>query len=239
MNSFPFFCAPALEYLAPEYILDKRCGPESDVFSLGCLLYALHSNDGKSPLECGGNLHLWNEKVGKLGSVPYFEIRGDAAGLIRRMISRTGRIGLGQVEGERYFDDVLVGTITFLDSFAEKGMDKGINLVAQSEKVQFLKGMVRVLPEFSTRYDTLINPRLMKQKLLPKLLEELKDKQLIPFILPNLFWILDRVEPHEFVSIALPRFKDIFKIIDPPQSVCPCCIYLVRLSYFFLEWIYF
>jgi SCY1-like protein 2 len=71
--------------------------------------------------------------------------------------------------------------------------------------------MVRVLPEFSTR--------LMKQKLLPKLLEELKDKQLIPFILPNLFWILDRVEPHEFVSIALPRLKGIFRMIDPPQTI--------------------
>lgn len=123
MHTFPFFCAPALEYLAPEYILDQRCDSSSDVFSLGCVLYAI-SGGGKSPLECDGHMNIWREKIAGLGRVPYFNIGGDAANLIRRMIVRNpgGRIGLGEVEKSSFFDSVLVNTITFLDSFAEKGI---------------------------------------------------------------------------------------------------------------------
>lgn len=122
MNSFPFFCAPALEYLAPEYLLEQRCDAGSDIFSLGCILYAL-CGDGTSPLECN-SIHSWKEKVAKLERISYREIRDDAANLIKRMIARSpgARIGLKDVEQSGYFDNVLVNTIGFLDTFAEKGL---------------------------------------------------------------------------------------------------------------------
>jgi len=50
---------------APEYLFDNTCDPRSDVFSLGCLLYALF-NLGKSPLDCDGDVKVYKAKLEKL-----------------------------------------------------------------------------------------------------------------------------------------------------------------------------
>ncbi|RWS01792.1 SCY1-like protein 2, partial [Dinothrombium tinctorium] len=50
-TKLPKLAQPDLDFIAPEIQLHSNCSPQSDMFSLGLLIYALY-NKGRSPLEC-------------------------------------------------------------------------------------------------------------------------------------------------------------------------------------------
>jgi SCY1-like protein 2 len=79
-----------------------------------------------------------------------------------------------EFQESEYFDNILVSTIRFLEGFPAK---------TPSEKSQFLRGLIRVLPSFPKS--------VMEKKVLPALLEEMKDKELISLILHNVFKIIE------------------------------------------------
>ncbi|KAJ3125212.1 hypothetical protein HK098_000523 [Nowakowskiella sp. JEL0407] len=163
LGGFAPYCSPTLDYLAPECVLDDQCDTYSDIWSLGCLIYAIFNN-ARSPIECHDNMHSYRDKVERILSVKF-----DLSNLPTQL--------------------------------------HGSPLV---EKAQFLKGLVNVLPQFS---DKLIN-----RKLLPFLLREMKDLPIVPFLLPSIFKICDKLTPEEFTSKVLPSLKSLFKITDPPQA---------------------
>lgn len=215
---YPPYCSPSLNYLAPEYVLQGNGGVQSDVWSLGCVIYALY-HAGESPVKCGDNMYDYKRIinsasldirfVGAVGS----ELRGLINGCL--VMNPQQRISVDALLNSPFFDTLLISTIKFLDSFVEK---------TQAEKVAFLKGLVRVLPQFSMR--------LVQQKILPCLLQELKDRLMTPFILPCLFWVGDRVTESEFCEGVLPDLKRVFGFVgisrhyntttiylDPPQAL--------------------
>lgn len=49
--------------IAPEYILDSLLTPSNDLYSLGCLLYAVHLGNGKPPFRCRDSIHGVRECV--------------------------------------------------------------------------------------------------------------------------------------------------------------------------------
>lgn len=87
------------------------------------------------------------------------------------------------------------------DNFAGKAKD---------ERVQFLKGLLKILDQFSDR--------LLRRKVLPALLELMNDRTLLPFILPNVFAISKTLSSIEFTSNVLPKLKPLFNVQDPPQN---------------------
>ena len=56
--------AAANERPAPEYALDEVLDPASDMYSLGCLIYAVHCK-GNPPFKNHGNLASLRENAGK------------------------------------------------------------------------------------------------------------------------------------------------------------------------------
>lgn len=94
-----------------------------------------------------------------------------------------------------YFDNILVSTIRFLDAFPAK---------TPNEKAQFMRGLNKVLPSFPKS--------VMEKKVLPALLEELKDRDLISLILQNVFRIMDLLPSSKrvFSEKVRPRLKEIF-----------------------------
>lgn len=102
-----------------------------------------------------------------------------------------------------YFNNILTQTLKFLerDNFAGKSRD---------ERVQFLKGLLKILGQFSDR--------LLRRKVLPALLELMNDRTLLPFILPNVFLISKNLSSIEFTNTVLPKLKPLFGIQDPPQN---------------------
>ena len=85
-------------------------------------------------------------------------------------------------QSSRYFSSILVSTLRFLDrdTFAAK---------PREEQASFLKGLLKVLPQFSDK--------VIKRKILPSLLEETRKNMLVPFLLPCIFHIgqkMDKVD---------------------------------------------
>lgn len=130
------------------------------------MIYAL-INKGESLVDARQNLYSFRQAIEK-GSFEANFGRGNAPtglkDLIRAMVKRYPhhRITIPEIQNSAYFDNILISTIKFLDSFVEK---------TQIEKAQFLKGLTRVLPQFSER--------LISRKILPSLLNELKDKLMV------------------------------------------------------------
>jgi len=51
------------------------------------------------------------------------------------------------------------------------------------------------------------------------LLEEMKDTQLLPYLLPNIFAIANIISANQFASLVLPKLKPLFALKDPPQCM--------------------
>lgn len=92
-----------------------------------------------------------------------------------------------------YFDNILVSTLRFLDTFPAK---------TPSEKAAFMRGLTKILSQF---------PRsVLEKKILPGLVEELRDGSLLALILPNIFIIVENAQPKIFSEKVLKRLKEVF-----------------------------
>ena len=95
----------------------------------------------------------------------------------------------------QFFDNILVSSIRFLDALPAK---------TPNEKSQFMRGLPKILDQF---------PRsVLDKKVLPALLEETKDKELLSLILQNVFKII-KILPSGKRAMAdkiLPQLRDTF-----------------------------
>jgi SCY1-like protein 2 len=105
-----------------------------------------------------------------------------------------------------YFDNILMSTIRFLDALPAK---------TPTEKAQFMRGLSRVLPSFPKS--------VLDKKLLPALLEEMKDRELLSLILQNIFKIIDLLPSgrRPFTEKIMPRLKEIFIISGSARGPAP------------------
>ena len=124
-------------------------------FSLGCIIVSIH-NKGKSLLTSNQSIHTYRQQIGKIDSLvassripPY--LRGTScfvnilmSDTVRNLLTRSphDRLSSSAFQQSPIFDNILMNSIKFLDSFPEK---------TKSEKTAFLRGFVSVLPQFSDR----------------------------------------------------------------------------------------
>jgi SCY1-like protein 2 len=100
-----------------------------------------------------------------------------------------------EFQQSQFFDNVLVSSIRFLDSLPAK---------TPLEKSQFMRGLPRILEQFPTS--------VLEKKVLPALLEETKDKELLFLILQNIFKII-KILPsgrRAFIEKVIPQLRDTF-----------------------------
>ncbi|KAJ9113647.1 hypothetical protein QFC22_005955 [Naganishia vaughanmartiniae] len=212
-NRLPTSIQWKFDYLAPEYILDSLLSPSNDLYSLGCLLYAVHLGAGKPPFRCRDSVQGLRECVerelvtGKwMGGGKWAQAGDDLKDILSKLITRTPqtRLSLPSLPSHPYFSSLAISTLNFLDpaSFSSK---------SREEKATFLKGLLRVLPGFSEK--------LRRRKVLPGLLDEMKDTYLLPFLLPNVFLICKSIPMEEFTRQVLPNLKPLFALKDSPQNL--------------------
>jgi SCY1-like protein 2 len=104
------------------------------------------------------------------------------------------RLTASEFQQSDYFDNILVNTMRFLDAFPAK---------TPAEKSQFMKGLSRVMPQFP--------PNVLGKKILGVLLDEMKDREILPLIMQNIFHII-KVIPSGKVVVSekvLPRMREI------------------------------
>lgn len=207
--SLPPAMSRNFDYMAPEYALDEKLGPENDMYSLGCVVYAVH-NKGAPPFRNRNSLPNLRSNADQLstsiGSQGWSRMGRDVLELLSSLLTRFpgSRLNAASFQQAAYFNSILVSTLKFMerDSFAGR---------TKEERVQYLKGLLKILPQFSDR--------LLRRKVLPAVLELMTDRSLLPFILPNVFHISKNLSSLEFTNSVLPKLKPLFSVQDPPQNM--------------------
>lgn len=100
-----------------------------------------------------------------------------------------------EFQQSQFFDNILVSSIRFLDSLPAK---------SPNEKSQFMRGLPRILEQFPKS--------VLEKKVLPALLEETKDRELLSLILQNVFKIIKLLPSGKraFTDRIIPQLRDIF-----------------------------
>lgn len=209
----PKFVQLNIDYTSPDFVLDNNMTASADMFSLGLLSVALYNSPHRSPLESHGSLSAYKKLFSSSSTVPSSSNKFLCSRplpkdltqhVLPRLITRrpAQRLTAKEFQESEYFDNVLVSTIRFLDSFPAK---------TANEKSSFLRGLNKVLPSFPKS--------VIEKKLLPALLEELKDRDLLSLILQNVFKILGLLPSSRraFGEKVRPSLKEIF-VTNPKQG---------------------
>ncbi|KAF4780821.1 clathrin-coated vesicle protein [Colletotrichum scovillei] len=219
----PRFVQLNLDYTSPDFVIDNNFTHFADMFSLGLLAVALYNSPHQSPIEAHGSLSTYKRTFASSSTVPsatnqFLSSRPLPKELVQHVLPRlitrrpAQRLTAKEFQESEYFNNVLVSTIRFLDAFPAK---------TPNEKAQFMRGLVKVMPSFPKT--------VMEKKLLPALLEEMKDKDLIALILQNVFTIVDllpsarrvfaeKVRPALKATFAPPPKKDQAPERDPTKD---------------------
>ncbi|KAJ6002857.1 hypothetical protein N7451_005404 [Penicillium sp. IBT 35674x] len=195
-----------MDFTSPDFALDSNVSPAADLFSLGLIIIALYNSPHISPIQAHANLSTYKKLLSTSSTTPSQGNnflcsspipRNVLSQVLPRLITRRAaqRMNAREFQQSPYFDNVLVSTIQFLESLPTKNA---------SEKSQFLRGLQRVLPDFPAS--------VLERKVLGVLLDEMKDRDLLPLILHNVFGILQRVPNgrRAFPEKIIPRLKEVF-----------------------------
>ena len=195
-----------LDFTSPDFVMDTNVCSAADMFSLGLLILSLYNTPHESPLHTSGNASTYKRLFGSSSTVPSANNnyqcqktlpRDLISNVLPRLITRrpAQRMSAREFQESAFFDNILVSSIRFLDSFPAK---------TSNEKSQFLRGLPRVLDQFPKS--------VLDKKVLPVLLEETKDKELLALILGDVFKIaaLSSAPQRLFSDCILPKFREVF-----------------------------
>ncbi|EDW24631.1 GL24246, partial [Drosophila persimilis] len=202
-TSMHVLAQPSLEYTAPELALNSVNTPDSDLFSLGVLIFTIYA--GK-PLKMFGSDYsgfrrycneLNQRKYPAMNTIPN-ELTESLKALLHPSASL--RPKLHELKQIVYFQDVGVKTLSYLDSLYQWD-----NL----QKSKFYKGLPQIIPTLPHRVNL--------HSILPYLVKEFVNSPMIPFVLPNVLLIAEMSSQREYCDHILPHLKPIFKLTDPIQ----------------------
>lgn len=214
-SDYPLAALPNLDYIAPEFIptsdIQEPCLTQaSDLFSLGlitCMLF----NQGKSllkPSVCHSLPSCLNQdRLGQLRELLSKEsnfnmIPVDSRHAVKCLLhpDPSMRMDAHQFSQTAIFEDILIRTLEYLDSLFQWD-----NL----EKSKFYKG----LPEIMVRMPL----RVKLNRVVPCLIRELVNPDMVPFVLPNLLCIADEMSQEQFKEHLLNQLRPVFNIANPIQ----------------------
>lgn len=202
----PKYAQLNIDYTSPDFVMDGNVTPAADMFSLGLLIIALYNSPHRSPLEFNGSTSSYKRAFSSSSSVPNKNNnfmssqplpRDVANGVLDRLITRrpAQRLDAKEFQQAQYFDNILVSTIRFLDSLPAK---------TPNEKSQFMRGLPRILNQFPKS--------VLEKKILPALLDEMKDRELLTLILQNVFKIITMLPSGKraFTEKVIPKLRETF-----------------------------
>lgn len=185
------------------------------MFSLGLLIIALYNSPHTSPLQANSSVSTYKRLFSSPSTVPspsnsYLCKRPLPKELVSEVLPRliarrpAQRMTAKEFQQSSYFNSILISTIRFLDELPAK---------TPSEKSQFMRGLTQVLTSFPNK--------LLEKKMLPALLEEMKDRELLSLILKNVFKIVNMLPNgrRPFTEQIIPRLREVF--LPPSNSKGP------------------
>ncbi len=203
-----------LDYTSPDFALDSNISCSADMFSLGLLLLALYNSPHMSPLKTNSNLSTYKKLFTSSLTTPsssnnFLSSRplpkDLVSGVLPRLITRrpAQRMNAREFQQSQFFDNILVSSIRFLDALPAK---------TPNEKSQFMRGLPKILEQFPKS--------VLDKKVLPALLEETKDKELLSLILQNVFKIISILPSGKraMTDKILPQLREIFILVGGKVS---------------------
>ncbi|KAI9775985.1 MAG: hypothetical protein M1839_000684 [Geoglossum umbratile] len=195
-----------LDFTSPDFVLDSNSTTAADLFSLGLLIVCLYNSPHTSPLQTNSSVSTYRRLFSSSSTVPsqgnnFLSSRPLPKELtsvvLPRLITRRPamRLTAREFQHSQYFDNILVSTIRFLDALPAK---------TPNEKAQFMRGLPRILPQFPKS--------VLDRKLLPALIEEMKDRELLALVLQNVFQIVKMMPSgrRAFTEKVIPPLKEAF-----------------------------
>lgn len=175
-------------------------------------MLALYNSPHTSPLKTNSNVATYKKIFESSSSYPsstnnFLSSRplpkDLLTGVLPRLITRRPgqRMNAREFQQSRFFDNILVSSIRFLDALPAK---------SPNEKSQFMRGLPKILDQF---------PRsVLEKKVLPALLEETKDRELLFVVLQNVFKIVKSLPSGRrvFIEKVIPKLRETF--ISPKGS---------------------
>ncbi|KAH7414296.1 kinase-like domain-containing protein [Phaeosphaeria sp. MPI-PUGE-AT-0046c] len=206
-----------VDYTSPDFVMDGNVTPAGDLFSLGMIIIALYNSPHTSPMDFNGSVSSYKRAFASASSVPSKSNnfmssqplpRDIVNGVLDRLITRrpAQRMDAREFQQAQYFDNILVSTIRFLDSLPAK---------TPNEKSQFMRGLPRILTQFPKS--------VMEKKILPALLEEMKDRELLTLILQNVFKIITMLPAGKraFTEKVIPKLRETFLSSTTAKGAAP------------------
>ncbi|KAI9790250.1 MAG: hypothetical protein M1816_005275 [Peltula sp. TS41687] len=204
-SRLPRFVQLNLDYSSPDFVIDSNITTSADLFSLGLLIVALFNSPHTSPLQTNFSVSAYKRLFNSPSTTPspsnqFLSSRPLpkelSSSVLPRLIARrpAQRMTAREFQQSHYFDNILVSTIRFLDSLPAK---------TPNEKSQFMRGLPRVLSQFPKS--------VLEKKLLPALLEEMKDRDLLALILQNVFKTIKMLPSgrRAFSEKVVPKLREI------------------------------
>lgn len=194
-----------LDFTSPDFVMDSNVSSSADMFSLGLVILALYNAPHESPLHTSSNIATYKKLLTSSSTTPSSSnnflsprpLPKELLPVLTRLITRrpAQRMNAREFQQSGFFDNILVSTIRFLDSLPTK---------TPNEKSQFLRGLPRILEQFPKS--------VLDKKVLPALLEETKDRELLSLILQNTFKIIKTLPSSQrvFTDKVLPRLREVF-----------------------------
>ncbi|CCU82686.1 protein kinase Scy1 [Blumeria hordei DH14] len=202
-----------LDYCSPDFVLDSNLNVAADMFSLGLIIITLYNYPHNSPLQTNSSVSSYKKLFASSSAIPsasngYLCSRPLPKDIetfvLPKLITRwpAQRMTAKEFQQSPYFDNILISTIRFLDSLPAK---------TPNEKSQFLRGFSRISPSFPKS--------VLEKKVLPALLEQVKDRELLSLILQNVFNILGQLSSRRkiFTEVIMHKLKEIFVNTGNPK----------------------
>ncbi|XP_069760475.1 SCY1-like protein 2 isoform X2 [Narcine bancroftii] len=205
--NLPILCLPNPEYVAPEYILSVSCDLASDMYSLGGVMFTVF-NDGKPIFEVNKqdifkSFSRQLDQLTRLGPNILQKVPEEAREHLKLLLNVTPAVrpDADQLCKIPFFDDVGTVTLQYFDSLFQRD-----NL----QKSQFYKGLPKILPK--------LPKRVVLQRILPSLMSEFVNPDMVPFVLPNVLLVVEECTKEEYVKLILPDLVPVFKLQEPIQA---------------------
>lgn len=194
--------------------MDSNVSPAADMFSLGLVILALYDSPHASPLKTNSNISTYKKLFSSSSSTPsstnnYLSSRLLPKDLLNNVLSRLitrrpgQRMNAREFQQSHFFDNILVSSIRYLDSLPAK---------TPNEKSQFMRGLPKILDQF---------PRsVLEKKVLPALLEEAKDREILSLVLQNVFKIVKSLPSgrRTFIEKVIPKLRETFITSKGPST---------------------
>lgn len=219
--------SPSIDFSAPEVVFMNSVTPAADMFALGCMIYRLFwaCSPDDQRIKPANNHHvifsthsvdIYRQQLEKLPTASMAHVPHALRSTLELLLSiePSKRPSAEDVLKTDYFNDTALKILQYLAHFNEHD---------DRDKAEFLKGLKLALTNLSGSFSS----KILRNKLLPPLLGELRNTILVPLVLPNIFTILEMIERVDsstkperngvFATQVLPELKSLVQIKEPLQ----------------------